>query len=238
MKRIMAISALMLITMGVFAQAPVVNPFPKTITVTGSAEMEVVPDEIYVQITLKEYEKKGTKIELEKIKEEFLQRAKSIGIADANIAIASYDGYTDLWIRRRKQKKDEMYASIAYQIKFTNSKQIDELVSKLDDDATTNFQLVKTTHSKLNEFRKQLKINAIKAAKEKAGYLAAAIDETVGTAVSISEGSESGFEPYQYRLGAQSNVIYAKDATYESTPEVDFKKLKLRFEINVVFALK
>ena len=35
------------------------NPYPKTINVTGSAEMEVVPDEIYVQIDLKEYKKKA-----------------------------------------------------------------------------------------------------------------------------------------------------------------------------------
>jgi uncharacterized protein YggE len=34
------------------------NPFPKTITVSGSAEMEIVPDEIYVNIELKEYQKK------------------------------------------------------------------------------------------------------------------------------------------------------------------------------------
>ena len=29
------------------------NPFPKTITVSGSAEMEIVPDEIFVNITLR-----------------------------------------------------------------------------------------------------------------------------------------------------------------------------------------
>ena len=34
-------------------------PFPKTISVTGSAAMEVIPDEIYVQVDLREYKKKG-----------------------------------------------------------------------------------------------------------------------------------------------------------------------------------
>ena len=34
------------------------NPFPKTITVSGSAEMEIIPDEIYVNVELKEYQKK------------------------------------------------------------------------------------------------------------------------------------------------------------------------------------
>jgi len=34
-------------------------PFPKTISVTGSAEMEIIPDEIYVQVDLREYKKNG-----------------------------------------------------------------------------------------------------------------------------------------------------------------------------------
>jgi uncharacterized protein YggE len=48
------------------------NPYPKTITVNGVAEMELVPDEIYVYVDLKEYDKKGAgKVALEKIKADF-----------------------------------------------------------------------------------------------------------------------------------------------------------------------
>ena len=49
------------------------NPFPKTITVSGSAEMEVIPDQIFVNILLREYQKKReSKKELETIKADFL----------------------------------------------------------------------------------------------------------------------------------------------------------------------
>jgi len=65
------------------------NPFPNTITVTGSAEMEVTPDEIYVQVDLKEYEKKGSgKVSIDKIKSDFLSADKSIGIPNTAITIA------------------------------------------------------------------------------------------------------------------------------------------------------
>ncbi len=47
-----------MLTMPGFAQN-YPNPYPRTITVNGSAEVEIVPDEIYVQVDLKEYEKKG-----------------------------------------------------------------------------------------------------------------------------------------------------------------------------------
>src|SRR4030095_4326096 len=57
-----------------------VNPFPKTITVNGSAEMEVIPDEIYVQVDLKEYQKKGEKMSIDQIKSDFLKNVRSLGI--------------------------------------------------------------------------------------------------------------------------------------------------------------
>ena len=151
-----------------FAQT-VQNPFPKTITVNGSAEMELIPDEIYVIVDLKEYQKKGSpKVNIETIKSDFLRKAKSIGLPDSSITIASYDGYNGnpwLW---KKNKKDELLASISYQIKLKSSKQMDDLVNILDDDATQNFSIVRTASSRETEIRKQLKIQAVKAAKEKA----------------------------------------------------------------------
>ncbi len=62
MKSILTIFAFALLTQTATAQAgqPIYasNPYPKTISVNGSAEMEIVPDEIYVQIRLGEYQKK------------------------------------------------------------------------------------------------------------------------------------------------------------------------------------
>ena len=48
------------------------NRYPKTITVAGSAEQEIIPDEINVKVDLREYEKKGQgKVSINKIKAEF-----------------------------------------------------------------------------------------------------------------------------------------------------------------------
>ena len=93
MKRIFVTLLMMLFVFNSFSQSEK-NPFPKTITVTGSAEMEIVPDEIYVQVDLKEYDKKGQgKISIDKIKQDFLNNAKALGIPDSLISIAAYDGY-------------------------------------------------------------------------------------------------------------------------------------------------
>ena len=235
------ISSFTLVLLMLAAKAQVVNnPFPKTITVTGTAEMEIVPDEIYVQVDLKEYDKKGQgKINIETIKRNFLANAKSIGIADSAISIAAYDGYGgNPWLRK-KNKKNDLFASISYQVKIKDSKQLDALVDKLDDEATTNFFIQRTSHSKLAEFRKQLKMEAVRAAKEKAGYLTEAINEKLGEAVTINE-------PVEYYIPfngmARANVMmkqegYAADAAGDANP-VDFRKIKLKYDVNVVFALK
>jgi hypothetical protein len=53
-----------------------------------------------------------------------------------------------------------MQSSITYQVKFKSSDLMDKLVEKLDDEATQNFVIANTSHSKMTEFRRQLKIKA------------------------------------------------------------------------------
>jgi uncharacterized protein len=218
----------------------VANPYPKTITVNGSAEMEIVPDEIYVMVDLKEYEKKlSGKVSIDKIRQDFLTAVRSLGLPDSAISVAAYDAYNgNPWLRK-KNKKDELYASITYQVKLRNTTQVDQLVDKLDDNATSNFYIARTSHSKLDEFRKNLKIQAVKAAKEKAGYLSEAINEHVGEAVTINEPNEY-YQPYygivaNRMMKAESMQMADQSA---NQPQADFKKIKLKYDVTVVFALK
>ena len=240
------VTAVLMITI-VNAQAtqPGCYPFPKTISVTGSAEMEIIPDEIYVQVNLREYKKKGEdKKELDKIKADFLANCSSIGIPDSNIAVASYDGYNLATIWRRRKKDPDMMASIVYQIKFSNTKKIDELVDKLDDEATANFSIVRTSNSKIIEYRKQLKIMAVKAAKEKATYLSESINEQLGQAITIVEPEEfiSSDVAENEKAFANTNIMEmkSKESSFFNSngSEVDYRKIKLRFEVKVLYALK
>ncbi|HUC81996.1 MAG TPA: SIMPL domain-containing protein [Flavisolibacter sp.] len=221
-----------------FAQN-VVNPYPRTITVNGSAEIEITPDEIYVQVLLKEYEKKGGgKIGIEKIRQDFLTAVRSLGLPDSSVTVSGYDAnnYNPWW--RKKNKKEELYASITYQVKLRNTAQIDQLVDKLDDNATQNFYISRTSHSKLEEFRKNLKIQAVKAAKEKADYLAEAGNAKVGVPITINEPGEY-YQPYYANM--RSNMMVkaeAMDQSAQDQPQADFKKMKIRYDVNVVFELK
>ena len=138
-----------------------------------------------------------------------------------------------------------MYAGIAYQIKFKDSKKMDQLVDLLDDEATANFQITKATHSKIQDYRKQLKIQAVKAAKDKGIYLTDAINEKLGEAIAIEEPNENSFEnslENNIRIRGISNVAYfnkdAEKMNDNGVTGVDFKKIKLRYEVKIIFAVK
>jgi uncharacterized protein YggE len=249
MKKIATLFTTLLFFNCLFAQnmpstQPGCYPFPKTISVNGSAEMEVIPDEIYVQVDLREYKKKGEeKTDIDKIKADFLANCKMTGIADSNISVASFDGYNLANIWKRRKKDPDLLASITYQLKFSNTKLIDDLVNRLDDEATNNFRITRTSHSKIVEYRKQLKIMAVKAAKEKAIYLAESVNEQVGPAITITEPEESVSSDIQaVRLRGEnsfySNTISQSGVLGNTDNGVDYRKLKLRFEVKVLYALK
>lgn len=247
MKKLFLIATLIAFTHFVSAQTIQLanNPYPKTITVSGSAEMEIIPDEIFVNVTLREYQKKGEdKKDIETIKTHFLEACKSSGLPDSAISIFSYTGYGNYFAYRKRKKDPNMFTSITYQVKFKDSKTMDALVEKLDDEATQNFQIFATSHSKIMEFRKQLKIKAVQAAKDKGIYLTDAIGEKLGEAVTVKEPDENMFLPKGINTMAASNALY--EAAYAKSSgmadaiqrEIDFRKIKLRFEVDVVFALK
>jgi len=251
MKNIIIIANIFLFAVTVNAQQvqPVLtsNPFPKTIKVNGSAEMEIVPDEIYVNITLREYQKRGeTKKDIETIKTTFLENCKAIGMPDSVISIFSFTGYNNYYSFKKRKKDPDMQSSITYQLKFKSSELMDKLVEKLDDEATQNFIIANTSHSKMTEFRRQLKIKAMQAAKDKGIYLTEAVGEKLGEAITVIEPDEStnnltfanGLVYYNSFSQANQSFRDKNNKEGETEQEIDFKKIKLRYEVSVVFALK
>lgn len=225
---------------GATAQTAETSPKQKVINVSGMAEMEIVPDEIYVQVTLREYAKKGSaKTDIESIRNNFIKAALSVGIPETDISVQGYQGWDGnyWWYKKNNKKNPEMMASITYQVKLATTRKMDELVAKLDDEATENFFIAKVSHSKLQEFKKQLKIQAVKAAKEKAAYLSEAIGEKVGEALMINDPNEVGNFPqpmYSNVMMKQANM----EGDQAAPANIDFKKMKLQFEVSVTFALK
>ena len=212
------------------------TPAPiRSIAVNGMAEMEVVPDEIYVQVELSEYKKNNVKVDIEKIRTAFLATLGLLGYTDKDIAVQGYSGWDGNPFIYRKKKNNDLLAGIHYWVKVASTAKMNELVDRLDDASTTNFFIAKTSHSKITEYKKQLKIAAIKAARLKAEYLSEAIEEKIGKAITISEPDEVKLYQPQF-----ANAMFKNNSAEErqATLSADFNKIKLQFEVNVVFALQ
>jgi uncharacterized protein YggE len=217
-----------------------VKQIQRTISVSGSSEIEVVPDEIYIQVDLREYTKKnGDKVDINTIKNNFLEACKSIGLTEKEVTVQSYQGYDNnyWWMKKKKKENPDLKASISYSIKVSKVDMLDALVNKMDDEATQNFFIAKTSYSKIDELKKDLKITAVKAAREKAIYLSEAIGEHIGEAITINDPTEINTPPRPYYA---NQMMKTEDSTGNTEPpmDVDFKKIKIQYEVNVVFALK
>jgi uncharacterized protein len=214
---------------------------PKKIEVTGSAEMEIVPDEISMIFTLKEYlDAAKMKVKLESIKNDFLKLCKDAGVADSNISISSYSGsepWDYSWYKKRKTEPD-FKSSISYAVKVSSPEKLDKIVSGMNENAIDNFYLGKISHSKIEQLRKEVKIQALIATRNKAEYLAESIGEKLGEALLIEEieNSYGGYYANEYSNAVSQRAMSYDDNSNSSKP--DFQKIKLRYEMKAEYKLK
>ena len=105
----------------------------RTINVTGTAELQITPDEIYVQVELREYNKKnGDKVDIETIRNQFLNAVKTMNIADTDVVVQGYSGWDGnyWWYQKNKKKNPDMKAGITYEVKVKTVDDMDKLVDK------------------------------------------------------------------------------------------------------------
>ena len=222
-----------------YSQAILQQPKIKKIIVTGSSEMEVDPDEIYLNFELREYvNNKKEKIGIETIRKEFLEACEKSGILKDNIRVQGMAGnaYSN-WFIRKKKKDPDFTASITFVIKFSSTKGMDDLIPRLNDEAVWNMYISKISHSKMETFRKEVKIKSVQAAKEKAVYLAESIGEKLAGALLIEE-IETG--PVYPMMMKQSNAMMemsSDSGPYGGDTNVMFEKIKIRYETRAEFEL-
>ncbi len=204
----------------------------KKIEVRGTAEKEVVPDEIYLRITLKEYKSGGKKVEMNQLEAGLLRAVRQLKIDEKDLTVDNIFGYNWNW---RKKRSDEFLASKSFRLKVNDLKFVNDLVDKMDSEGVNQINIAETTHSKIDEYKMELKAVALKAAKEKAGYLLGSIDEKLGGALEIQE-IEYGYQPQpMYRNVAFDAVSAESKVGYQS--ELEFKSITIRAEFRVVFEI-
>ncbi|MBU3821995.1 SIMPL domain-containing protein [Flavobacteriaceae bacterium XHP0103] len=201
------------------------------IEVTGEIETEVIPDEIYLNITINENDKKG-KVSVEEQENQMISVLKSLKInLDKDFSILDFDGF----FQRKFLATNEMTKTKRYELIVHDGKTLAMVFEALDRIDISNISIVKTDHSDIENIKRETKLKALKVAKEKAGDYAKAIDQTLGKALFIQEFNNNIYMP------SVANAIMLKGANRESADmefeNLNFKPITIKATVLTRFAL-
>lgn len=207
---------------------PKEDPF---IEVTGTAEFEVIPDEIYISITLREKLDNKTKTTIDVQEKNLKSALAAIGIKMEDLMLT--DAKAD-FVKIKWQKNDVVNQK-EYTLKVGTAETVAKVFAELDKLGIKDAYIARVDHSKKEEFKRQVKIDAIKAAKDKAEYLTAAIGYKAGMPLQIREESVPYYPVY-------GNILMKATAEFDSLtenalPELQFEKMKFQANIYVKFQI-
>lgn len=206
------------------------------IEVTGTAEQEIIPDQIYIEITITEEYKGKTKITIEEQDDKLKEALNKIGINLENLYLS--DANAD-YVKIRWKKKD-ILTKRDYTLLVSNAKTLVKVYQELDKLNIDEAHIAKVNHSKIDSLRKEVRISAIKAAKEKSDYLLTAIGEETGKPLVITETNNPVYSNVtQTNRGSRSDSEYQYiDGQKINKTEIQFQKIKLQTTIYVKFSIK
>ncbi len=215
-------------TMFMNAQQKEKKPF---IEVNSEAKEQVTPDEIYLAISLQESDSKG-RISIEKQEKDLKKALSSLGIdIKEDLKVNNANSYY-----YKKIFKKDTYASKNFQLKVEDAKQVSSVFEKLNDLNVSSVNISKLEYSRKEELLKELRIKAIKEAKERATYMLSAIGETVGKPLEIHDNSY--YSPVMYKSQTRMMTLEMAGDSNSSMPDLDFKKIELRANVNAKFEVE
>jgi hypothetical protein len=217
---------MLLFAIASFAQEP--QPKEPFIEVTGRADTEVEPNEIYLLIRLKEFEENRQKTSLEQLDKDFQNAMKGAGIDKSRILLA--DAGSNLGRIGKKDK--DAFRSKAYQIKLTSATELEKVVEKLEPVQVELADVTRLSHSDIEKINQELKVKALQAARAKAELLIKSIGGSIGKPLMVRE-YDFDYRPMEYAIANVRNA--GADVAAEPT---GFRKIKLQAQVTAQFEIK
>ena len=231
MKRFLALAIVALFSLNATAQQVDLR---KKISVTGTAEMEVTPDIIYINISLREYFKDSNnkrKVDITTLENQLYAAVQKAGIAKENLTVSDLSSWNHF---TEKKKNPDFLASKQYKLKVSDLNKFNQILEGIDAKGIASTRIDNYDYSKIESLKKELKIKALLSAREKAAYMVEALGDKLGNVLDIQDNDQNIGQPVyrNYAMKAQSTMMS------DGAPEIDFKKIKLAFTVNAVFEIK
>lgn len=201
------------------------------IEVTGTSEIEIVPDEIHYLIEIREYfkeefdgkskpEEYRTKVPLAEIEQGLREALANSGIPQNAIRTQEIGDY---W----RQQGQDFLVSKKFDITLTDFNQINEIVKRIDTKGINTMRIGELENNDMLAYHQKGKIEALKAARRKATYLVEALGKRLGEVIRIVEKDSGYASPF-----AQSNVMSSDAASFDN-----FRTIKKNYSMLVRFEI-
>jgi hypothetical protein len=202
------------------------------ITVTGTTEVFVEPDEVHISLDVTKLDKdlNIAKKQNDDTTTKILEVTRRFNIPSQNINIRNISAEMKYKIIRDPKKPvyDEdgdltgekifvgYEVSKTIGIKFLELNKFEELFAELLKTGVTEVNSVSFETSKLRQYKDQARDMALRAAREKATAMAGAIGQTIGKAIRITEGTVSNTNLNYSNLSANSIANFRSIPTVET----------------------
>ena len=200
------------------------------IQVNGTSEMEIVPNQFYLSITLDEGDTKG-KQAIEVQRKQMIAVLKALGI-DTEKQLTMADMSSSYF------KRGTSLSIAKYQLLLSTTEQVVSVYDKLSEIGISDIDISRVSHTDMEQFKSKCRQDAMKNAKAIATELATAVGQTIGSCIYIYDRNR-GITPSYYNDGIMLMRSVAKisaEMAEEPTP-VEFKKITINYSVTAKFRL-
>lgn len=228
-----SIAALIISTQATSVRAQDCSVRPRLISVTGTAEINVAPDEAILNLGIESRDKALA-----------IAKSENDGVVNKIIAVARTTGVDSKDIKTSALQMSPQYSEekvprfLAYvvsqsiQLTLKDVSKYEGLVTKLLEAGVNRIDGVEFLVAETRKYKDEARLKAIRAAKEKAVAMAAELDQTIGKPWDVREDS---FSASSVQVNANAFAFHG-ERTDEST--VAPGQVAIRASVSVSFQLE
>jgi uncharacterized protein YggE len=246
-RRLAAVGVIAVLALLSSAQMPLVAGGSEVISVSGEAELRVVPDEVLLSLGVESFDKvlKTAKAQNDAAIKRAIDVARGQGVQPEHIQ-TDYIG-----IEPKYERGDITRALLGYEVRKTilirlkDIRKFEDLLTGALEAGVTHVHGIEFRTTDLRKHRDAARVLAIKAAQEKAALLARESGRSLGKVQSIGESNYGYFSSYgswwgsRYNGGMAQNVMQnVGGMPLESDSTLAPGQISIRVSVHASYALQ
>jgi hypothetical protein len=227
------------------AQAVAVNQMP-TIEVSGTAEIQVVPDEVAfaLRVTKSDKSLQIAKTQNDENVARIIALTKRFAI-DAKDVKTDFIAVSEKFDRVKSKDNDDEYQNVfagytvskTIVVKLRDLSRFENFLSEIVKVGVTQIGSVSFQSSELRKYKDQARALAMRAAKEKADALTREIGQAIGRAVSIEEENVDGDRTSNFSANSNTISFGSSETSGSGAETISVGTIAVKAQVTVRFLL-